>query len=93
MKKYIERVIPSQCRIIQNESGFIHIEGASAIYDANGAYIGTAESTLGSIRENCIDAVIETLTNYKKKLSFNKKSTCKIIKFDFNNNINKVKQL
>lgn len=68
MKEYVERIIPSQCRIIDNKSGFIHIEGESAIFDMNGVYIGTAESTIGSIRENCIDAVIETLTNYKKRL-------------------------
>ena len=85
---------PSQCRIIDNKSGFIHIEGESAIFDMNGVYIGTAESTIGSIRENCIDAVIETLTNYKKKIIANqdKKFSCKIIKFDFNNKIKKVSQ-
>ena len=71
MKEYVERIIPSQCRIIDNKSGFIHIEGESAIFDMNGVYIGTAESTIGSIRENCIDAVIETLTNYKKKIIAN----------------------
>ena len=52
MKEYVERIIPSQCRIIDNKSGFIHIEGESAIFDMNGVYIGTAESTIGSIREN-----------------------------------------
>ena len=82
MKEYVERIIPSQCRIIDNKSGFIHIEGESAIFDTNGVYIGTAESTIGSIRENCIDAVIETLTNYKKKIIANqdKKFSCKITK-------------
>ena len=50
MKEYVERIIPSQCRIIDNKSGFIHIEGESAIFDMNGVYIGTAESTIGSIR-------------------------------------------
>ena len=94
MKEHLERIIPSQCRIIDNKSGFIHIEGESAIFDMNGVYIGTAESTIGSIRENCIDAVIETLTNYKKKIIANqdKKFSCKIIKFDFNNKIKKVSQ-
>ena len=86
MKEYVERIISSQCRIIDNKSGFIHIEGESAIFDMNGNYIGTAKSTIGSIRENCIDAVIKTLTNYKKKIP------CKIIKFDFNKNINKANQ-
>ena len=75
MKEYVERIIPSQCRIIDNKSGFIHIEGESAIFDMNGVYIGTAESTIGSIRENCIDAVIETLTNYKKKI-IRKRENC-----------------
>lgn len=91
MKKYIERVIPSQCRIIQNESGFIHIEGESVIFDTNGTYIGTEESTMASIRENCIDAVIETLIKYKKKTvaNFEKKSPCKIINFDFSNSTKK----
>ncbi|UVQ96269.1 hypothetical protein NXW23_18440 [Bacteroides caccae] len=68
MKEYVERIISSQCRIIDNKSGFIHIEGESAIFDMNGNYIGTAKSTIGSIRENGIDAVIKTLTNYKKRL-------------------------
>lgn len=60
----------------------------------NGNYIGTAKSTIGSIRENGIDAVIKTLTNYKKKIvsNQNKKIPCKIIKFDFNKNINKANQ-
>ena len=94
MKEYVERIISSQCRIIDNKSGFIHIEGESAIFDMNGNYIGTAKSTIGSIRENCIDAVIKTLTNYKKKIvsNQNKKIPCKSIKFDFNKNINKANQ-
>ena len=91
MKEYVERIISSRCRIIDNKSGFIHIEGESAIFDMNGNYIGTAKST---IRENGIDAVIKTLTNYKKKIvsNQNKKIPCKIIKFDFNKNINKANQ-
>ena len=38
MKEYVERIIPSQCRIIDNKSGFIHIEGESAIFDMNGVH-------------------------------------------------------
>ena len=89
MKKYIEKIIPSQCRIINNETGYIHLEGESMILRPDGSYAVTM--TIGSIRENHIDTVIEMLTNYKKKIASPKRGQTigKIITFDFRNKINK----
>ena len=38
MKKYIEKIIPSQCRVINNETGYIHLEGESMILRPDGSY-------------------------------------------------------
>ena len=91
MKKYIEKIIPSQCRVINNETGYIHLEGESMILIPDGSYAGTVTTTIGSIRENHIDTVIEMLTNYKKKIASPKREQTidKIITFDFRNKINK----
>ena len=51
MKKYIEKIIPSQCRVINNETGYIHLEGESMILRPDGSYAGTVTTTIGSIRD------------------------------------------
>ena len=89
MIKYIEKIIPSQCRVINNETGYIHLEGESMILRPDGSYAGTVTTTIGSIRENHIDTVIEMLINYQKKIASPKRGQTigKIITYDFRNKI------
>lgn len=75
MIKYIEKIIPSQCRVINNETGYIHLEGESMILRPDGSYAGTVTTTIGSIRENHIDTVIEMLTKLQKENSITSKRT------------------
>lgn len=91
MIKYIEKIIPSQCHVINDKTGYIHLEGEAMILKPDGSYAGTVTTTIGSIRENHIDTVIEMLTNYKKKIASPKRGQTigKIITFDFRNKINK----
>ena len=91
MIKYIEKIIPSQGRVINNETGYIHLEGESMILRPDGSYAGTVTTTIGSIRENHIDTVIEMLTNYKKKIASPQREQTigKIITFDFRNKFKK----
>ena len=95
MIKYIEKIIPSQCRVINNETGYIHLEGESMILRPDGSYAGTVTTTIGSIRENHIDTVIEMLSNYKKKIasSQRRQTIGKIITFDFSNKFKKAGRL
>ena len=57
----------------------------------DGSYAGTVTTTIGSIRENHIDTVIEMLSNYKKKIasSQRRQTIGKIITFDFRNKFKK----
>ena len=90
MIKYIEKIIPSQCHVINDKTGYIHLEGEAMILKPDGSYAGTVTTTtIGSIRENHIDTVIEMLSNYKKKIasSQRRQTIGKIITFDFRNKI------
>ena len=61
------------------------------IHRPDGSYAGTVTTTIGSIRENHIDTVIEMLTNYKKKIASPQREQTigKIITFDFRNKFKK----
>ena len=89
MIKYIEKIIQSQCHVINDKTGYIHLEGEAMILKPDGSYAGTVTTTIGSIRENHIDTVIEMLSNYKKKIasSQRRQTIGKIITFDFRNKI------
>ena len=41
MIKYIEKIIPSQCHVINDKTGYIHLEGEAMILKPDGSYAGT----------------------------------------------------
>ena len=49
MIKYIEKIIPSQCHVINDKTGYIHLEGEAMILKPDGSYAGTVTTTIGSI--------------------------------------------